>query len=201
MAAGYAHTVALKRDGTLWAWGDNWVGQLGEWPITPGKIGLPLVLTQPQDQSVQAGSRVSFSVTATGSQPLSYQWQLNGTNLADDARLSGSHYASLTFFSPLPRDAGGYQVVVTNSYGSVTSAVARLTLLPSGTLRFSMLPGNNVGLSFNAISNLAFRLEASTNLLEWETLTNYAEPAGPVEYVDPCATNFPQRFYRAVWAP
>ena len=68
-------------------------------------------------------------------------------------------------------------------------------------MRFSKLPGNNVSLSFNAISNLAFRLEASTNLLAWETLTNYANPAGPVEYVDPCATNFPQRFYRAVWAP
>ena len=64
-----------------------------------------------------------------------------------------------------------------------------------------MLPDHNVGLSFNAISNLAFRLEASTNLLAWETLTNYADPAGPVEYVDRCATNFPQRFYRAVWAP
>ena len=44
-------------------------------------------------------------------------------------------------------------------------------------------------------------MEASTNMVEWETLTNYAEPAGPVEYLDQCSTNFPQRFYRAVWAP
>jgi hypothetical protein len=194
--------VALKLDGTLWAWGDNSSGQFGEWTITPGKIGLPVIFAQPQDQSVQAGARVSFSVTVTGSQPWNYQWQLNGTNLAHNARLSGSQYASLTLLSPLARDAGGYEVVVTNNYGSITSAVATLTvtLLP-GTIRFSMLPDNNVGLSFTAISNLSFRLEASTNLLDWETVTNYADPAGPLEYVDLCATNFPQRFYRAVWAP
>ena len=38
-------------------------------------------------------------------------------------------------------------------------------------------------------------------MVEWETLTNYAEPAGPVECRDLSATNFPQRFYRAVWEP
>jgi hypothetical protein len=64
-----------------------------------------------------------------------------------------------------------------------------------------MFPSKNFGLSFNAVSNLAFRLEASTNLLEWETLTNYTDPAGPVEYEDRCTTNFLQRFYRAVWEP
>jgi beta-galactosidase len=116
--------VALRRDGTLWAWGRNNVGQLGDGQFTPGKIGSPVIVTQPADQSAPAGARVSLSVTATGSKPLSYQWQHNGTNLTDNARINGSHYASLTFFDPQSDDAGNYQVMITNTYISVTSAVA-----------------------------------------------------------------------------
>jgi alpha-tubulin suppressor-like RCC1 family protein len=126
VAAGYGHTVALQRDGTLWAWGRNNVGQLGDGQITPGKIGLPAIVTQPEGQSAPAGARVCLRVAATGSKPLSYQWQHNGINLTDNARLNGSQYASLTLFSLHAGDAGNYLVIVTNSYGSVTSAVAVL---------------------------------------------------------------------------
>lgn len=83
VAAGSSHTVALKRGGTLWVWGRNTYGQLGDAQMTPGKIGLPLVLIQPQDQTSPAGFRVSFAATVTGSQSLAYQWQCHGTNFAD----------------------------------------------------------------------------------------------------------------------
>jgi hypothetical protein len=94
--------------------------------VVPEKIGSPVIVIQPPNQSAQEGARVSLSVTATGSKPLSYQWQHNGTNLKDNARINGSRYASLTLFSIQAGDTGNYQVIVTNAYGSVTSAPAVL---------------------------------------------------------------------------
>ena len=41
----------------------------------------PAIMDQPQNQTVLAGQMASFTVTATGAQPLDYQWQLNGTDL------------------------------------------------------------------------------------------------------------------------
>ena len=54
IAAGYSHTVALKSDGTVWAWGDNSYGQLGESPYTIIKRTTP----------VQVSSKILNSVTA-----------------------------------------------------------------------------------------------------------------------------------------
>jgi hypothetical protein len=56
------------------------------------------------------------------------QWQHNGANLTDSALLSGSQYASLTLFELQAADAGSYRVLITSSYGSVTSTVAALTV-------------------------------------------------------------------------
>src|ERR1019366_8014598 len=42
----------------------------------------PSIVTQPQSQTVGVGSNVTFTVTASGTAPLSYQWRLNGTNIA-----------------------------------------------------------------------------------------------------------------------
>jgi hypothetical protein len=65
----------------------------------------------------------------------------------------------------------------------------------------SLLPDKNIALSFNAITNYAVRIEASTNLHAWETLTNYVAPEGVIQFFDPQATHYPQRYYRAVWTP
>src|SRR5208282_849413 len=76
-------------------------------------------------QTVAAGSSATFTVAAAGTAPLTYQWQFNGTNLY------GATSTSLTLAGVQPANAGSYTVVVTNSVGSVTSAVAVLTVLPS----------------------------------------------------------------------
>jgi hypothetical protein len=82
----------------------------------------PAISAQPQNQNVIAGTTASFSVSATGTAPLSYQWRLNGTNL------SGATSSSYTKSNAQPTDVGTYAVVVANSVGSVTSAPAVLTL-------------------------------------------------------------------------
>ena len=91
--------------------------------------GPPAILTQPVSQSVVAGANAGFSVTASGTAPLSYQWRFNGTNL------SGATSTSLTLAGVQPANAGSYTVAVTNSAGSATSAAAVLTVLPgAGTV-------------------------------------------------------------------
>lgn len=68
------------------------------------------------------GHRVTFTVAATGTAPLSYQWQREGSNLP------GARGATYTIPVVNASHAGDYSVVVSNAEGSVTSRVARLTI-------------------------------------------------------------------------
>ncbi|PYJ07974.1 MAG: hypothetical protein DME25_02580, partial [Verrucomicrobia bacterium] len=84
----------------------------------------PVILTQPQSQAVSAGQDATFTVTASGAAPLSYQWRFNATNL-----LAGATASSFTRTNAQSSDAGNYSVIITNSAGSVTSVEASLTVV------------------------------------------------------------------------
>jgi len=84
---------------------------------------LPKITVQPLNKrNVPYGAAVTFSVGATGA-PLSYQWFLNGV------ALNGATTSNLTINPVTFQDQGSYTVVVTNSEGTVTSAVAVLTVV------------------------------------------------------------------------
>ncbi len=82
----------------------------------------PLIVTQPQSQTVMNGSQVTFDVIAQSRVALSYQWQKDG------AALPGATDSSLALIGVSTNDQGTYRVVVTNSYGSIVSAGASLTV-------------------------------------------------------------------------
>jgi hypothetical protein len=83
----------------------------------------PVITTQPVSQTVSAGQSPSFVVVATGSSPLSYQWQRNGVNI------SGATSSSYTTPATTTGDnAAKFDVVVSNSAGTVTSVSASLTV-------------------------------------------------------------------------
>jgi hypothetical protein len=110
----------------------QWQTSVGatEFAITgTGLLELPSIVTGPQTQSIVVGSPANFSVSALGTQPLGFQWQRNGTNLANSSRISGSQTDSLAISQVLPEDAGAYRVIVTNAFGSATSLAANLTPL------------------------------------------------------------------------
>jgi subtilisin-like proprotein convertase family protein len=94
--------------------------------------GPPAITTQPTSQSVSVGANVNFTVTATGTAPLSYQWLFYGTNINDGGNRSGTASSSLTLSNVQTNDAGAYQVVVANSIGSLTGAVASLSVTQPG---------------------------------------------------------------------
>src|SRR5205823_271937 len=78
-----------------------------------GKCSGPRILVQPQSQGVLAGSNVTFWVSAAGTAPLSYQWQLNGTNLASATT------TNLTLMGVQATNAGNYTVAITNLVGAI----------------------------------------------------------------------------------
>ncbi len=87
------------------------------------------IYVQPASRTNNAGTIATFSVTVAGSSPFSYRWRKDAVNLADGGRFAGTTAASVSLSAVLGSDVGGYDVVVSNSYGSVTSAVANLTVV------------------------------------------------------------------------
>ena len=83
----------------------------------------PSITSPPTNQTVTAGQNAAFTVGANGNGTLGYQWQFNATNT-----LARATNASLTITNAQSTNAGNYSVVVTDSIGSVTSAVATLTV-------------------------------------------------------------------------
>ena len=88
----------------------------------PATASAPIITTQPVSRTVTQGGSASFTVAATGSGPLAFQWLKNGTASA------GATNATLNFSSAQPADAGTYTARVSNSAGNVTSAAALLTV-------------------------------------------------------------------------
>ena len=131
----------------------------------------PSITSQPQSLSVISGSGATFSVTATGAAPLTYQWQKGG------AAISGATSASYTILSVQSTDAGSYAVVVTNGSGSVTSSAATLTVTASAVApTISTQPQNAI---ITVGSNATFTVAASgTTPLAYQWQKNSAAISG-----------------------
>src|SRR5260370_16737962 len=90
-------------------------------------LGPPEITNQPSSQVVLQDQNASFSVGAVGTGTLHYRWSLNGSQLGPDN-------STLTISNAGTNNAGNYAVVVNNSYGSVTSVVARVPVqVPAGS--------------------------------------------------------------------
>ncbi|RFM33960.1 PQQ-dependent sugar dehydrogenase [Chitinophaga silvisoli] len=85
---------------------------------------LPVIVNQPQSQSIVSGDPVAFSVTSSGALPLTYQWQKNGVNIA------GATADTFLIAAVAAADAANYRCIVSNSAGKDTSDNAKLTVLP-----------------------------------------------------------------------
>jgi hypothetical protein len=142
-------------------------------PETPGgqsDIGavegrLPAITTQPQDQPSRLGATVNFSVSASGELPLLYSWVFENTN-----RITGATNAIYTVTRVGTNNLGSYTAIVSNAFGSVTSAPALLSLgeppiiLTQPTNQYSQ-PGGSVQFSVAAsgTATLAYRWKKDAN--------------------------------------
>jgi hypothetical protein len=100
----------------------------------------PSISTQPVGQSRTAGTTVGLSVAAWSPETNFFQWRKDGLNLVNGGRISGATTTALTITGVQAGDAGSYDVVVSNSGGSVTSDVATLVVSRLGqTINFGTL--------------------------------------------------------------
>ena len=128
----------------------------------------PSISSQPASQNVVVGSNVTFTVTAGGTLPLSYQWRSNNVNIA------GATASSLVLNNVQTNFATNYLVVVTNVAGSVTSSVATLTILVPPSIT-----GQPLSQSVVVGSNVVFSVTASGTLpLSYQWLSNGVSLAG-----------------------
>jgi uncharacterized repeat protein (TIGR03803 family) len=96
--------------------------------VTSSNAALAVVFS-PASQTKYAGASATFTVTAISPQPLSYQWQENGTNLSNGGNISGATNSTLTITGITDRSAASYSVIVSSTRGSVSSSIATLTVI------------------------------------------------------------------------
>ena len=111
MAAAGTYTVLVSNAGGT-------VGSSASLTVTSVTVAPPVIVTGPQSQTVPVGSAVSFTVVASGSGTLMYQWQHNGLAIA------GATRSALDLANVQLADAGTYTVVVSNAGGSASSSAS-----------------------------------------------------------------------------
>jgi endonuclease/exonuclease/phosphatase family metal-dependent hydrolase len=104
----------------------------------------PAITSQSPNQTVTNGASVTFSVSASGTPPLNFQWQCNGTNLP------GAVNSNLTLTGVTFAQAGFYAAVVTNAVGSTISDPVALSVWSASAPAFSYLTYNAHG---NGLTN------------------------------------------------
>jgi glucose/arabinose dehydrogenase len=116
---GYALAINVGPDGNLY-YLERSTGSLYKIVYSPSAAAT--IVQHPASVTVSAGQRATFSVSVTGTVPITYQWQKNGISI------SGATASSYTIDSTRRNDSGYYRVIVSNASGKDTSNRAKLTV-------------------------------------------------------------------------
>jgi hypothetical protein len=153
----------------------------------------PVLGNQLTNQVALAGQTRTFSIKATGTGTLAYQWKCNGTNLPSGVS------STLTLRNVTTNQSGTYSVTVSSS-GSSTNSSATLTVYatPSAKLAPTAHASGQYAVIVAGVSGYKYVVQASTDFVNWVPVqTNTA----PFTFVDTQAGQFNHRFYRSVYTP
>ncbi len=139
----------------------------------------PSITTQPASQTVTAGQTATFSVSATGTATLTYQWKKNGT------AITGATAASYTTPATVAGDSGSsFTVTITNSVSSVTSNAATLTVNVPPTINTqpasqSVIAGQTATFTVAATGSgtLFYQWKKNGTVISGATAASYTTPA------------------------
>ncbi|HWN96923.1 MAG TPA: immunoglobulin domain-containing protein, partial [Methylomirabilota bacterium] len=151
--------------------------------ITPN-TNPPSITVQPQGQTLLEGGTIAISVGAAGLAPLRYQWQFNVVDIPNATN------ESLVIVPASTNDSGAYRVIVTNALGSITSAVAQVTVRPlvrsaALTPLWSVPPGSRYYLTTdNAQRGLAYNPATGDLLIPSRSPTNSIHVLSSVDGID-----------------
>jgi hypothetical protein len=147
------------------------------------------IITQPTNQMVYVGGTASFGVIASGTSPLSYQWNFNTTNIANATN------TTLVLTNVQLNQAGNYAVLVSNLVNSILSSNAVLTVNPTPAL--GVVPSGNFLLMFWPVSAPGFVMETSPSLspADWVPVPNPPIQIGS-EYLESIQMTGTNQFFR-----
>ena len=156
----------------------------------------PQIVTQPQNQFVAEGATVTLTLTSSGSGPIACQWRKDGVDISD------AHTSDLVLQHVKATDSGAYQAILTNSFGSVTSVVALVSVAaPPYLLSVQKLGNGSVSVQFDGTVGHVYELQGTTNFVNWSVIKRFTNSAGHEAITDLSATNLPFRVYRGVLTP
>jgi Malectin domain/Immunoglobulin domain/PQQ enzyme repeat len=145
-------------------------------------VAAPTISSQPSSKTVTAGQTVTFTVTASGTSPLNYQWQRGG------AAISGATSSAHTTAATTSADNGRqFRVIVSNSKGGVTSNTATLTvnsamvspIISSQPTSMTLSEGATATFSVTAsgTSPLSYQWQKNDSIINGATSSTYTTPA------------------------
>ncbi len=158
-------------------------------PLDPGQGQPPSIVQQPAGGRFGLGESTTLTVSATGTPPLSYQWQHAGTNLV------GETGQSLVLADLSAADSGSYRVIIKNTAGEATSLETVIAVLDPeiGVLRFT-------GVTVTGAIGGLYQIDGSPSLTTptWTPLTQITLTQSPQVWIDlQSGTNTGPRFYRS----
>jgi subtilase family serine protease len=139
----------------------------------------PVVTSEPENQVLAVGADAMFTAQAAGADPLVYQWRFKS------ADISGATGLSYIRTNVQPADAGAYDVVVTNAFGSMISSNALLTVVSRPLLLSPSTSSNGIfAFTLSGEAGFNYAIEGTTNFSDWSVLAILPNPAGLVPFAD-----------------
>ncbi|HEX5221262.1 MAG TPA: immunoglobulin domain-containing protein, partial [Verrucomicrobiae bacterium] len=173
-------------------------GQIGGFRIGYPEDVPPEFLINPSNTVVSVGSDVTLTTLAQQyymSPPIAYQWR------KQLVPITGATSTNLILTNVTLADAGSYDVLASNLFGSTTSSVAMLTVFNPAIAATLSSPAyttdNHFQFTVTGTAGSNYAVEVATNFPVSSAWISLFTNASPFTFVDSNAQNFPQRFYRA----
>lgn len=162
----------------------------------PSSNTPPGIVQPPTNVVAVTGATATFSVVASGTGPLSFRWQKNGAPLADGGRISGAASATLVLSNVGLSDTASYSVVVSNSFGTATSAAATLSLT-GPVLALLPAPSGTMGFQFQSLTGQRYIIERKFTLTDpvWIPVETNTGTGGLLPFTRP-TTAAPSSYFR-----